>query len=197
MFFQLKKIILILIGAMSLSFSYALFAKEGQPNHKPHPKDIPGKWATSFQAYGSIPVNDALKRGYDPGFGGAFRLAYGFWSGVSVEGDVSYELLFAKSGKADKGENKHLISLDTGLRYSFYLLRKKLSMYGCPLLGVTVDLTHQKSVEVDFNYVLQTGVDVHVDEDLTLGPLFKFRHVLSDVDIYLVQVGAQATYYFR
>ena len=158
-------------------------------------KGKPGKWATSFIADGGIVTSTSQRRTHRAGLGGAFRVGYGFWEGISVEGDFAYDLLFVEDSKGR--DNLHLISLNTGMRYSRYILQDDLSLYASPLVGLTIGLEDNHDTLSDFSYVLAAGLDAHVTDRLSLGPVFRYRHVLAEVDIHLINLCVCATYLFK
>ncbi len=157
---------------------------------------LPGRWAFSFQGFGDFARNDRTRKKFRTGLGGGGRMGYGFWEGVSLEGEFSYDLLFRDHGATKDAGNKNLYSLDTGLRYTAYILQDDISWYSSPLFGLTFDYTRGEVSKFALNYVLVTGIDINFTENFSIGPLFKYRHIVEDDDVQLMTVGAAFTYLF-
>lgn len=161
-----------------------------------------GRWAFSFQGFGDIPTNQRAREHFRSGLGAGIRTGYGFWEGLSVEGEFQYDLLLKEKGTTQLKENKNLFTLAPGLRYTAYLVSDEMSWYLSLLPGVTFDYT--KSVESSFNfsYAVATGFDFDLTENLYVGPVFKYRHVIEDIiydhdmDVHLISIGASVTYLF-
>lgn len=156
----------------------------------------PGRYAFSFQGFGDISTNERTRKKFRTGLGGAGRLGYGFGQGLSLEGEFSYDLLFRDGDLTKDAGNKNLYSLDTGLRYTAYILQDDISWYGVPLFGLTFDHTRGEVSTFNFNYALVTGLDFNLTENFSVGPLFKYRHVVEDIDVQLITLGAAFTYLF-
>lgn len=156
----------------------------------------PGRWAFSFQGFGNISTNDRTRKKFRTGLGGAGRMGYGFWQGLSIEGEFQYDLLFRDGEVTKDAGDKQLYSLSTGLRYTAYLLEDDIAWYGFPLVGLTYDWTRGEVSSFDFNYALGTGIDINLTENLSAGPLFKYRHVVEDTDVQYIMIGASSTYLF-
>lgn len=157
----------------------------------------PGRWAFSFKAVGNIPVKSAIKDRFKSGLGAGARAGYGFWQGLSVEGDFQYDRLYREGGPADdEGEFKNLTSLAAGLRYTMSLLRDDISIYLYLTPGFTFDYTEGAKNNFELSYAVGTGMDFNLTERLSVGPLTQFRHIFEETDIYLVSVGAVFTYIF-
>src|SRR3989338_3866277 len=155
----------------------------------------PGRWAFSFKAVGDIPVS-AIHDRFKSGLGAGARVGYGFWQGLSVEGDFQYDRLFREEGPADDEGDKNLYSLAAGLRYSISLLRDDISTYLYFFPGTTLDYTKGAKNNFELSYALGTGMDFNLTEMLSVGPLVQFRQIFEDSDISLVSIGAAFTYIF-
>lgn len=161
-----------------------------------------GRWAFSFQGLGDIPTNQRAREHFRSGLGAGLRTGYGFWEGLSVELEFQYDLLLKEKGTNSVKENKNLFTLAPGLRYTGYFIQDEMSWYLFFLPGVTFDYT--KSVESSFNfsYAGGIGLDFDLTENLYVGPVFKYRHVVEDIvydhdmDIHLISIGASFTYLF-
>ncbi|MBI3017428.1 MAG: porin family protein [Deltaproteobacteria bacterium] len=156
----------------------------------------PGRWAFSFKMVGDIPVKSAIKSRFKSGLGAGARVGYGFWQGLSVEGDFQYDRLFREGGIADDEGDKNLYSLAAGLRYTVSLLRDDISTYLYFTPGFTFDYTKGARNNFELSYAVGTGMDFNLTERLSIGPLAQFRHIFEDTDIYLMSVGAVFTYIF-
>ncbi|MBI2646343.1 MAG: outer membrane beta-barrel protein [Deltaproteobacteria bacterium] len=138
----------------------------------------------------------AIKSRFKSGLGAGARVGYGFWQGLSVEGDFQYDRLFREGGIADDEGDKNLYSLAAGLRYTVSLLRDDISTYLYFTPGFTFDYTKGARNNFELSYAVGTGMDFNLTERLSIGPLAQFRHIFEDTDIYLMSVGAVFTYIF-
>ncbi|MBI3019674.1 MAG: outer membrane beta-barrel protein [Deltaproteobacteria bacterium] len=157
----------------------------------------PGRWAFSFKMVGDIPVKSAVHDRFKSGLGAGARAGYGFWQGLSVEGDFQYDRLFREGGIADDEGDKNLTSLAAGLRYTVSLLQDDIAAYLYLVPGFTFDYTKGAKNNFELSYAIGTGMDFNLSERLSVGPLVQFRHIFEEVDIYLVSVGAAFTYIFN
>ena len=156
----------------------------------------PGRWAFSFKAIGDIPVNSPIKNRFKSGLGAGARVGYGFWQGLSVEGDFQYDLLFREGGVAEDEGDKNLYSLAAGLRYTVSLFRDDIGAYLYLVPGTTFDYTKGAKNNFELSYAIGTGMDFNLTERLSVGPLAQFRQIFEDSDINLVSVGAAFAYIF-
>ncbi len=189
---EMKRVIFYLMVALGCLANFSSYAQD-----KLAVKRIePGRWAFSFKAVGNIPVNSPIHNRFKSGLGVGARAGYGFWQGLSVEGDFQYDLLFREGGPADDEEDKNLFSLASGLRYTFSLLRDDIGAYLYFVPGITFDYTKGANNNFELSYAVGTGMDFNLTERLSVGPLTQFRHIFEDSDIDLVSVGAAFTYIF-
>ena len=156
----------------------------------------PGRWAFSFQGFGEIPINPTIRDEYRSGFGVATRLGYGFWEGLSVEGEFQYDLLFRENGPTPDQGNKNLWSLSPGLRYTTNILQEDIAWYSFGLTGITFDYTKGNQGKIAVHLGAGTGLDFNLTDKFSIGPIFKYRFFIENDDIHLISMGAAFTYLF-
>ena len=161
-----------------------------------------GRWAFSFQGLGDITTNQRARKHFRSGLGVGLRTGYGFWEGLSGELEFQYDLLLKEKGTNKIEENKNLYTLAPGLRYTGYFIKDEMSWYLFVLPGVTFDYTKSINSTFNFSYAGGMGFDFDLTENLYVGPVFKYRHVVEDVvddhdmDVHLISIGAAVTYLF-
>jgi len=162
-----------------------------------------GRWAFAYQAFGNIPVNSRLRNSTKSGLGVGVRTGYGFGRGLSVEAEFQYDLLFEEGGSNEIRENKNLLSLAPGLRYTVDFV-SDMSGYLFGLAGATYDYTENVTSTFSLNYAAGVGVDFGLTENLSIGPQVKYRHVIKDehrklnskIDVQYVSIGVAMTYLY-
>ena len=190
----MKRVIFFLMVALGILKGFSSY---GAPDNKLDVKRIePGRWAFSFKIVGVIPVSSPIRDRFKSGLGAGARVGYGFWQGLSVEGDFQYDRLFREGGPGDDEGDKNLTSFAAGLRYTLSLLRDDIGAYLYFLPGTTFDYTRGNRNNFELSYALGTGMDFNLTEMLSIGPLIQFRQIFEDSDINLVSIGAAFTYIF-
>lgn len=188
----------IFIGIFSI---VALLTVDALSNSKRIAPREPGRWAATFGAFGDIPLNEKVRRHYKSGLGFGARAGYGFLQGLSAEVDFQYDLLFKEGGSNRIKQNKSLISLAPGLRFTADMV-PDMSWYALSLFGVTFDYTKSISSTWNLSYLLGTGIDFGITENLFVGPTIRYRSVLSDerktdyMKIQLLSIGVTASYLY-
>lgn len=203
--FFLFAICLLMIAPISL-----LYAKSPEKNENPSerspirqssPQKIrhvePGRTAFSFQAFGDIPLNQEVHKTFRSGMGFGGRLGYGFWEGLSLEGDFQYDVLFHENGPQPDEGNKNLWTVAPGLRYTTHLIQDDISGYVLSLVGITVDYTKGNTSAAEFSFAVGTGLDFNLTENFSVGPALKYRLIVEKTDIHLMNIGAAFTYLFN
>lgn len=203
-FMKILKTIIVLLLFLSFQAAFVHAAgEERQRAVKRTPVKLEkGRWAFSFQGLGDIPTNQRARKHFRSGLGAGLRTGYGFWEGLSVELEFQYDLLLKEKGTNKIEENKNLYTLAPGLRYTDYFIKDAMSWYLFVLPGVTFDYTKSINSTFNFSYAGGMGFDFDLTENLYVGPVFKYRHVVEDVvndfdmDVHLISIGASVTYLF-
>ncbi len=189
-----KRIVALWVLAFGIFISFPSFAAREKIAAK---RLEPGRWAFSFKVIGDIPINSPIHNRFKSGLGAGARAGYGFWEGLSLEGDFQYDRLFREGGPAEDEGDKNLTSVAAGLRYTFSLLRDDISAYLYGVPGVTFDYTQGNKNNFELSYALGTGMDFNLTERFSVGPLVQFRQIFEASDIDLISIGAAFTYLFN